>query len=209
MYCNSMVASSNRFRSAIVTMAAVFLLLSLSACSIKLVQPFDEKLLNDTDAFYKKGAVMIIEGQNFSPKTDQDRQSIADAVFQQNLAHFSKFESKYDGLIVDSESLILRAMSRSQEIGTAGQSIQKKIEELIGASVPTNCPDLQSEFGKVSLTAQNYVDLKCLILNWKEQHRKSGILKKANWEGRKLTLFNIVFAIEKAESFKKEKENNK
>lgn len=203
MYCNSMVAKSHRFRSVIVIMASVFLVLSLSACSVKLVQPFDEKLINDTEAFYKKGAEMIIEGQAASPKTDKDRDSITDP--DQNPAHFSKFESKYDALITDSEVLILRAMSSSQEIDSAGQAIQEKIEELIKAAVPTNCPDLQSEFGKLSLTAQNFVDLKCLILRWKEQHREKGILKKANWEGRKLTLFNIVFAIQKAESFKKEK----
>jgi hypothetical protein len=204
MNFNSIVAKSHRFRSGIVTIATVFFVLSLNACTVKLVQPFDEKLINDTEAFYKKGAEMIIEGQDASPKTDKDRDSIADP--DQNPAHFSNFESKYDALIVDSETLILRAMSNSQAINSAGQAIQEKIEELIGAAVPTNCPDLQSEFGKVSLTAQNFVDLKCLILRWKEQHREKGIFKNANWEGRKRTLFNIVFAIQKAESFKKEKE---
>ena len=204
MYCTQMIAKSHNFRSLIVIMASLFLVLSLSACSVKLVQPFDEKLINDTEAFYKKGAEMIMEGQAASPKTDKDRDSISDP--DQNPAYFSKFEPKYDALIVDSEALMLRSMSGSREIDSAGQAIQEKIEELIKAAVPTNCPGLQSEFGKLSLTAQNFVDLKCLILRWKKQHRERGILKKANWEGRKITLFNIVFAIHKAECFKKEKE---
>ena len=48
------------------------------------------------------------------------------------------------------------------------------------------------------------------MLNWKEQHsdiqltRNTQILKKANWEGRKLIVFNAILAIQKAEGFKKQ-----
>ena len=204
MYCNSIVPKLHRIRSLFFIVSTAFLALSLSACSARLVQPFDEKLINDTEAFYKKGAEIIAEGQAASPMTDKDRDAIINP--DQNPAHFSKFEPKYDDLIIDSETLILRAMSSSKKIDSAGQAIQQKIDAVIEASLPSNCPELQSEFGKLSLTAQNFVDLKCLILGWKEQHREKLILKKANWEGRKLVLFNIIFAIQKAESFKEEKE---
>ncbi|MCF8128452.1 MAG: hypothetical protein K9N10_08055 [Deltaproteobacteria bacterium] len=204
MDCSPIVTKSYFLRF-ILFIAAAFLALFLNACSVKLVQPHDEKLMAGTEAFYKKGAEMIMAGQSLSPKSDEDRDAITNP--HQNPAHFSQFESKYNHLIIDSEALILRAMSSSQKIDSAGQAIQAEIDRLIEATVPSNCPQLQSEFGKLSLTVQNFVDLKCLILKWKEQHRdsKKGILKKANWEARKITLFNIIFAIQKAESFKAEK----
>ena len=200
---DSMLKKTHCFRSAFVLMFWALFVLSLTSCSVKLVQPYDSKLINDTEAFYKKGAEMIIEGQAVSPQNDDERDTIANP--EQNPAHFSKFVSRYDSLIVNSEALLLRAISRSQEIDSAGQEIQEKINELIDTALPTNCPELKSEFGKVSLTAQNFVDLKCLIVRWKEQHRKRGILKQANWEGRKLVLFQTIYAIQKAESLKKEK----
>src|SRR5215470_10143629 len=41
-------------------------------CPITLVQPYDEKLFNDTEAFYRKGAGIIDEGMESSPLTDDD-----------------------------------------------------------------------------------------------------------------------------------------
>jgi hypothetical protein len=180
-------------------------MLLLSACPVKLVPSYDEKLLNDTEIFYKKGCELIQQGQAASPSTDSERSAIVN--FDQHPAYFSRFESKYDALIIDCDALILRAMSSSETIDSAGKAIQSKITALIEASVSTSCPDLKSQFAEISLTAANFVDLKCLVLRWKEQHKKDGILKKANWESRKLMLFDVAFAIEKAESFKKEKRN--
>lgn len=201
MYCHLGGTRLQRLRSFMVGVAGLCLLLSLGACSVKLVQPYDAKLLNGTEAFYKKGAELIMAGQAVSPKTHREVEAISDP--RQSPAYYSNFAAKYDALLLDSELLILRAMSGSQQIDSAGQAAQKKIGELIQASVPTLCPELQAQFANLSLTAQNYVDLKCLVLRWKEQHRRNGILTKAVWEGRKLTLFNAVFAIEKAESFKR------
>lgn len=208
MFFNLMRSNSRRYQSLTAILIVGFLVLAVPACNIKLVQPFNEKLFNDTEAFYKKAAEMIAEGKAVSPKTDDQRAAIS--VLIEHPAHISSFESKYDALIVDSEALILQAMAGSQEIDSAGQTIQGKINELIDASLPSKCPDLQAEFAKVSLTAKNFVDLKCLILKWRAEHgdekltKGTSILKKANWEGRKAVLFNIILAIQKAESFKKE-----
>jgi hypothetical protein len=208
MFFNLMRSSSRGYRSLAAILIVGFLVFTAPACNIKLVQPFNEKLFNDTEALYKKAAEMIAEGKAVSPKTDDQRAAIS--VLIEHPAHISSFESKYDALIVDSEALILQAMAGSQEIDAAGQAIQGKIDELIDASLPSKCPDLQAEFAKVSLTAKNFVDLKCLILKWQAEHgdekltKGTSILKKANWEGRKAVLFNIILAIQKAESFKKE-----
>lgn len=202
MYCMQREVR-RRFEGLVAVAAAILLVASLSACSVKLVQPYDEKLVNNTEAFYKKGAEMIMAGVAVSPRTHQEVQAIADP--RQSPAYYSQFEPRYDALILDSEALILRAMAGSEQIDAAGWAAQKKIGELIDAAVPTPCPDLQTQLGQLSLTAQNFADLKCLLLQWKEQHRRSGILTKAVWESRKLTLFNVVFAIEKAERFKQAK----
>jgi hypothetical protein len=189
--------------------AAIALLMFVSACSIKLVQPYNEKLLDDTQAFYKKAAAMIEEGMAVSPKTDEERAMIVKPA--EHPANVSSFLPEYDALIVDSEALILRAMTGSQQIDATAQNIQGKLDELIEAYLPSRCPELKAEFGKISLTAMNFVDLKCLILKWREDHgnqqltRGTGILKQANWEGRKAVLFNTLLAIQKAEGFKKEK----
>lgn len=187
---------------------AGLLILLVTACTVRLVQPYDEKLLNDTEAFYKNAATMIEEGKAVSPKTDAQRQAITNPA--EHPGHFSAFESRYDVLITDSEALILRGIAGSQEIDAAGQAFQEKIDAVIDASLPSECPELQAEFGKVSLTAKNFVDLKCLILKWRKEHndveftRGKRILKRGNWEGRKRVLFNIILAIQTAESFKKE-----
>lgn len=208
MHFSSMPLRTQRYRSLAAVLTAGFLLLFVTACTTRLVQPYNEKLLNDTEAFYKKAATMIEEGKAVSPKTDEERAAINKP--SEHPAHISAFDPKYDVLIVDSEALILRAMSGSQEIGTTGKAIQNKINELIEASLPSQCPELQAELGKVSLTVGNFVDLKCLILKWRADHgdgkltKGTGILKKANWEGRKVVLFDTILAIQMAEGFKKE-----
>jgi hypothetical protein len=182
------------------------LLLFLAGCGAVIVQPYDAGLVDKTEAIYRKGAEMIMQGWAVSPKTDSQRAAMEAS--GDSPATFSHFEAQYDGLILDTEILILRAMSGSMDIGAAGEKIQNRVEELIQADVPSVCPDLQEQFISISLTARNYVDLKCLFLRWKEQHRERGILKKANWEGRKIALFDIIYAIDRAESFKKEKETS-
>lgn len=207
MPLNSVGISTRRCRTLAVALTSGFLLLLLTACPVKLVQPYDEKLLNDTEAFYKKAATVIQEGRTVSPTTDDERKKINEPA--KNPAHISAFESKYDALIVDSDALILRAIAGSVGIDSAGQTIQKKINELIEKALPTVCPELKESLEKVSLTAMNIVDLKCLLLKWRKEHSdkeltdSKSILKKGNWEGRQVVLFNTVLAIEKAERFKK------
>jgi hypothetical protein len=198
----------HRSRSFSILMAAACMVLSITGCTTRLVEPYNEKLLNDTEAFYKKAATMIEEGRTASPGTDEQRDAISSPA--RHPANVSAFESKYSALVVDSETLILGAMAGDKEISSAGTVIQGKINELIEETLPTRCPELRNELGKAGLTAANLVDLKCLILTWRGEHgdktltRGTGILKKANWEGRKLVLFNTILAIQKAESFKKE-----
>lgn len=195
-----LLINSKQVGIVVAILSFTFLIISLNSCSVTLVQPFDEKLLSDTDAFYKISAEVIIQGETVSPRYLKDV-----TINSQHPAHYSKFEQKYNSLIVSVDALILRAMSGSQKIDTAGKYIQEKLTKLVEASIPTYCPELRREIGTVSLTAQNFVDLKCMILKWKEDHKKAGIVKKGLWEGRKRTLFNLILAIQSAERFKKEK----
>jgi hypothetical protein len=186
--------------------------LLIVGCPITLVQPYDEKLFNDTEAFYRKGAGIIEEGMESSPLTDDDRRRIKEP--EKSPAHYSKFAPKYGALLDDADLLIMRALAGSGKLDAIGEKINRKIEDLVGKEIelPAACKDLDEQFkDAASLTVKNYVDLKCLVVRWREQHadpvltEKTQILKKANWEGRKQNLFNAVLAIQKAEAFKKAK----
>lgn len=205
-----MKVNSLSFKSLVVGMTISSLVI-LAGCSTTLVSPYDEKLVTNTEAFYKKAAGIIEEGRAVSPKTDDARKQIVNP--EKHEGHYSKFEGKYNQLIIDSEALILRAMVNSDEIDHVGQKLQAKLSDLIETSIPSKCKDIKDEFGKTSLTASNYIDLKCIITKWKEEHsdqaftQNTQILKKANWEGRKQIIFNAVLAIQNAETFKKPKES--
>lgn len=167
-----------------------------SGCTTTLVSPYDEKLVTDTEAFYKKAAILIEKGRSVSPLKDDDRKNIQNPTEHQG--HASKFEGDYNSLIIDTETLILRAMASDKKIDSMGQKLQAKISNLIETEIPSNCQQLAAEFAQASLTAQNYVDLKCIILKWKQRHsdmsftKNTKILKKANWESRKRTVFNAA-----------------
>jgi hypothetical protein len=188
---------------------AVLTTVLVAGCAVTLVQPYDEKLSNDTEAFFKNASTLVDEGLIASPRTDEARLSIKQ--FSAHAGHFSKFEPKYDSLLRDADSLILRSLAKSGEIGPLGNRLQKKIEGLIQGAVPSACPELDAEFNDLSnsLTVRNYVDLKCYVINWKAQHsdlkvtENTQILKRVNWETRKSGVFNIILAIQKAEVFKK------
>ena len=189
----------------------LFLLIPIAllyGCTTVLVSPYDEKLVTDTEAFYILAAETIEQGRAVSPKTDEERAAIADP--ETHDGHFSKFEGKYNDLIIATEALILRAMASDSKISKEGQKIQEKLSKMIEENISSECQALSAEFSQTSLTAKNYVDLKCIVLKWKEQHADMGltkdtqILKKANWEGRKIIVFNAVLAIQKAEGFKQQ-----
>lgn len=200
-----MKADKPFFSATMIIQIATFCVL-LSGCSTVLVSPYDEKLVADTEAFYKKSAAMLMKGRSLSPFDDEERRTIADA--SQHPAHFSNFESEYDALITDAEALILRSMASSGQIDSVGRSLQKSTSDLIETTIPTSCKELSTQFEDISLTAQNYVDLKCIVLGWRDQHSNGDatddtlILKKANWEGRKIVVFNAILAIQRAEAFK-------
>lgn len=180
----------------------------LSGCTTVLVSPYDEKLVSDTEAFYKKAAELIEEGRMESPLNDQERENIENP--SMHGGHFSQFESKYNSLIIDAEALILRSMASDNKIDSASQKLQAEISELINTTIPSNCEKLSIQFAEASLTTKNYVDLKCILLEWKNQHtdlvltRNTKILKKSNWEGRKMLVFKVVLEIQKTEGFKRQ-----
>ena len=180
-----------------------------SGCALTLVQPYDEKLVNDTEAIFKKASAVVDDGISRSPRTDDERAALRPPTASD--AHYAKFEPHYNALLRDADALILRSLAGSGEIGAVGNKLQQKIEGLIESAIPSACPDVDQELRDLSasLTVRNYIDLKCFFINWKAQHgdmQRTGqtqILKKANWEARKGALFGIVLAIQKAETFKK------
>lgn len=200
---------SIRFRCIPFVVISVLALL-VGGCAITLVQPYDEKLLTDTEAIFKKASSMIDDGISNSPKTDEARSGIRKP--EDHSAHFSKFEGRYAALGTDADALILRALRKAQEVDKIGEKLQGQINKLVEESLPSQCEDIESELGlsTTSLTVKNYVDLKCLIVRWKAQHsdptltKNTGILKRSNWELRKSTMFSAVLAIQKAETSKKQ-----
>jgi hypothetical protein len=194
------------------------LLLAVGGCAVTLVQPYDEKLITDSESLFKKASAMVDDGFQASPRTDEARAQIrldstrpGAGPLSAHPAHFAQFERRYNEILTDSDALILRSLSKSQEIGTVGIRLQKKIEALIEEAVPTNCPEMDAEFSQMtsSLTVRNFVDLKCLLAGWKAQHanqrvtQDTSILKQVNWELRRSTLFSAVLAIQSAETSKK------
>jgi hypothetical protein len=192
--------------------ATVIANMLVAGCQVALVQPYDEKLFNDTEAFYKKAAGIINEGIEASPRTDGERKAIKEPV--KSPAHFTNFAPKYDALLDGADLLIMRGLAGSGKLDASGERINKKVEDVIAKNVelPAVCKDLDEQFKQAaSLTVKNYVDLKCLVVGWRAQHadgvftENTLILKQANWEGRRQNLFNAVLAIQKAEAFKKDK----
>lgn len=199
------------FRFGLLSIVTVFFApaLFLGGCAVTLVQPYDEKLLTDTEAIFKKASSMIDDGIANSPKTDEERAAILKP--ESHSAHVSKFEGRYAALNTDADALILRALSKAEEVDRIGQTLQGKIINLVDNSLPSQCDDIEKELGlaTTSLTVKNYIDLKCLLVRWKTQHsdakltRNTGVLKRTNWELRKSAMFSATLAIQKAENIKK------
>lgn len=176
----------------------VFCYLLVAACAPAIyVQPYDEKLVTGTEAFYKKAALMIEEGRTVSPV---QRPDIADV---NGPAGYTEFEGRYSALLIDTNVLLLRAMAGSAAIDTTGQQLQAKIEGLINEVIPSVCAGSSAMFGENigSLTVQNLADLKCLVSNWAKQHRDapSQILTRGDWSRRHISLMEMIMALQKAE----------
>ncbi len=150
---------------------------------------------------------MVETGAQASPKTDEERAQIDEPA--SHPAHVSAFRARYGELLSDVETLILRAMANSSVVEGKAKELQERIADAIDVKLPSPCVKLHEQFKTASLTAANFIDLKCLILRWRKQHEdprltgNTGILKRANWEGRKRTLFELVLAIQQAEGFKR------
>ena len=193
----------------LISLVFFLIFLLLIGCTIKLVQPYDEKLLADTDAIFKKASLMIDDGIQVSPTTDDARKLLASK--SDNLAKATNFDIRYLGLSTDADALILKALSKSQDIDPAGKVIENKVTNLIEKKLPIEeCKAIENDIGNTyqSLTVKNYIDLKCMFVLWQIQHNdddltnKTKILKQINWELRKKSLFSAILAIEKAETSK-------
>jgi hypothetical protein len=188
------------------TIMVAVLLTLLPGCVSHLVQPYDEQQVTSVDALFKSASAVIDDGISLSPRTDTERAAIRKP--KVSAANFSQFEPRYDGLIRASDLLLLHALAGSSGLDPLGQKLHNKINAVIDSAIPSVCADLSAsvkEAGPASLEVNNFVDLKCLLTRWKEQHadseltRKTLILKRANWEARRAALFNIVLAIQRAE----------
>ncbi|WGS87629.1 hypothetical protein [Methylomonas sp. UP202] len=182
--------------------------LILTGCPASFVSPYNESLYTETNAFYKNVATVIQDAKSVSPLKDEDRALITEQNAPNHEGHFSKFESKYNKLIIDSNALILSSMTDIDNIDTIGNYLNGKINSIIADAIPSICNSTEfSELGEKNLTVQNYVDLKCIISKLKQDHKDSvkGIMKKANFEQKDKLIFNAILAIQKAESFKNKK----
>lgn len=183
-------------------------LLLLGACSVTLVQPYDEQLFADTGGIFRKASAMIDAGIAASPRTDEERERVAQP--GEHPGHLSRFTGDYASLGIEADALILRALAGSRETGPLGGKIQASIEQLIEQNIPSLCEQLEAELGlsTSSLTVKNYIDLKCIFVRWRAQHadaeltQGTQILKKTNWELRRTAVFRAVLAIQSAESSK-------
>lgn len=197
-------------------LAIAILLLSLSACkNLTLVQPYDERLVDGTEAFYKVAAAFVENARAASPEQRPATASQGDS------GHLSEFESGYANLLVEANALLLRAMVNSSQVDKLGQTAQSKISEFISEQVPTNCQGSSAMLGEefVSLTVQNFLDLKCLVSHWRVQHEQAPckgsaqpaicqVLTNGAWQRRQMALTAMVFAIQQAESAKLARQSN-
>lgn len=193
-------------------LAIVILTLYITGCTTTLTSPYSEKLSSDSEQFYKDAATVFEEGRAVSPATDFERSQISQP--ENHAGHYSNFEQRYNKLIIDSESLILLAIASDNNIGIAGQHIQSELSKIVSETVPAKkCDEIKKDLGTDSSTllVANYIDLKCILVKWKEEHadpqltQNKLILKKSNWEGRKKQLFNIVLILQKSAKSKDEK----
>jgi hypothetical protein len=200
---------SRQIKGALLFLVIVVAVSAIAGCTITLVAPYDEKLVTDTEALFKKASTMIDDGIAKSPRTDAERAAITTP--EAHPAHMSQFDGRYNSLGTDADALILRAVARSRDVGPVGEKLQSKINALIEEALPSQCEDIESELGvsAPSLTVKNFLDLKCLLVRWKAQHadpkltQDTRILKRSNWELRKSAIFSAALAIERAETSKK------
>lgn len=182
-----------------------YLILSLfllQACTLTLVQPYDEKLVDATESFYKETSQAIEQAKEVSLT---HRNALVPSKLESNPGHLSHHVSLYAKAKIAANALIIRAMVNSERVNGKAMVPHKEIETLISQSLPSNCTDDKANItGNITLTLQNFLDLKCLITHWEKQHQvaPNQILKKVNWESRQVSLMGMIVSIQKAEAFK-------
>jgi len=182
----------------------LFFILLVQSCTVTFVQPYDEKLVEATESFYKETSLAIEEAREKSPL---NRNGIDPNKPEENTGHLSKYTTFYSKAKVNANALIIRAMVNSGKIDKIAKNIHKVIEEVISKSLPSNCDNERATIsGEITLTLQNYLDLKCLVTHWEVQHKNAPyeVLKKVNWESRQVSLMGMIVSMQKAESFKTE-----
>lgn len=206
----------------------VFLILLVQSCTVTFVQPYDEKLVDSTEAFYKDTSLAIEKARAKSPTSRKVNAPATpginpDLVAQQSLfhadekvngspvspsvnpGHVSQHELFYAMTKVNANALIIRAMVNSGKVDDIARKAHQEINEVISQAIPTNCDGEKALIsGNITLTLQNYLDLKCLVTTWQIQHDNAPnqILKKTNWESRQRSLTSAIIAIQSAETFK-------
>ena len=173
-------------------------LVSLLGCTAAtLVQPYDEKLLTDSEQFYRKAATIIEHSRMQSPAERPTTENSNDP------GHISNMDNLYAELLIDANILLLRALANSEQVDVTGQRLQNKITEYIDNALPSNCDnstdDIRAEFS--SLTVKNFVDLKCLVVTWQAQHQAAPgkVLTRADWSRRHVSLIRFIVALQQAE----------
>jgi len=174
----------------------------VQSCTLTFVHPYDEKLLDATEAFYKTHSLGIEEARAKSPISRND---VNAANPEENPGHMSHFSVFYAKAKIDANALIIRALVNSGNVDDNAAELHGEINDFIASSLPSNCNnDTALVSDQITLTLQNYLDLKCLVTHWQVQHQKAPhqVLKKVNWESRQVSLMRLIMSMQKAEALK-------
>ncbi|QHG64931.2 hypothetical protein [Pseudomonas putida] len=172
----------------------------LSGCTVTLAQPYDAELYKNTEDFYKNAATLLLKGERASPVSKQQLSTLRAKDARQHPGHFSRFQAEYDELLVESNTLILRALTNAGALSEPGKQLHARVEQSLEEQLGNQCDVLQRDFPDADLTTRNYVDLKCLVSRWQHEHQQASyqVLNKAIWQNRKNTLFDSILAIQAA-----------
>ncbi|MFZ5935916.1 MULTISPECIES: hypothetical protein [Pseudomonas] len=199
--------NSYRYRSSWVNMkkktliaAALLSNIALSGCTVTLAQPDDAELYKTTEAFYKNAATLLFKGERASPVSKQQLSTLRAKEARQHPGHFNRYQAEYDELLVESNTLILRALANSAALSEPGKQVHVRVERSLEEQLGNECDSLQRDFPDADLTTRNYVDLKCLVNRWQREHQQASyqVLNKAIWQNRNNTLFDSILAIQAA-----------
>lgn len=200
----------------------------LASCSsIKLVQTYDENLFNKTETFYEAASKVILRGESESlPLKSIMRLALPGSKPNKHVSHFLNFKDDYEKLIVQTNSLVLRAMLGSEQLNEKTLALHDKVADSINEKLPLKCGDVIPQTTGISLTVQSYISLQCRVIEWQKQHRDrtikplkgafsekefakigketiDGLLTQKEWYARKKALFESVLDIQKAQARKK------